>query len=307
MIKCPVCDQPVKDSDLECACGESLAPWRTLALHGQALRHRGLALAQEGDAVGACLFFVEAALTNPHDGASLIDAARALAHAGRAADALRWLAIAESRPATRAAAGAVARAVRELAGQASAAGAAAAREGARDAATTDQPAAPANGLRRLLALGPVERSPGLLDRLWGGHGLDSVWATVLSMEEKWPGDWRALVPWLEGAIRESQGHPVFCYMAGLGHWQHGDRKSAKAILERCLKGQPPVANPAAYYLCLHLGEPAAARKAVAFLREAYDPASLDHCLGLLEGRLRGWNETALLAPLAAARGAAAEG
>jgi hypothetical protein len=90
-MKCPVCDQPVRDRDQECVCGELLPQWRLIAASGEALRQRGLVLASQGDYVGACISFLEAALTNPLDGGSVVDAAKALFHLGRPDDALRLL------------------------------------------------------------------------------------------------------------------------------------------------------------------------------------------------------------------------
>lgn len=110
LTRCPICEAPLRGSEPECACGESLASWQTLDRASHVLRQRGLALAAEGDHLGALVAFLEAALTDPLDGASLVDAGRALAHLGRDADALRLLGHAAARPTHRAAA-AVARAV----------------------------------------------------------------------------------------------------------------------------------------------------------------------------------------------------
>src|SRR5437773_57424 len=103
-MNCPICDRSPADSELECACGEPLTPWRTIAWAGQTVRQRGLTQAQEKDYLGACLSFFQAALTNPLDRASLVDAARVLHFLGRDEDALRWLRHAATRAPTEAAA-----------------------------------------------------------------------------------------------------------------------------------------------------------------------------------------------------------
>ena len=92
-MQCPVCNKPTRKDDRECeACGEVLQPWRTIEFYGGTLRQRGLALAANGDHLGAMLSFLEAALGNPLDGLSLVDAARALVHLERPDDAERLLA-----------------------------------------------------------------------------------------------------------------------------------------------------------------------------------------------------------------------
>jgi hypothetical protein len=92
-MQCPVCNKPIRKDDRECeACGEVLQPWRTIEFYGSTLRQRGLALAASGDHLGALLSFFEAALANPLDGLSLVDAARALVHLERLDDAERLLA-----------------------------------------------------------------------------------------------------------------------------------------------------------------------------------------------------------------------
>jgi tetratricopeptide (TPR) repeat protein len=115
-MKCPTCGQPVKDAAAECTCGEPLTPWRTLAWAGETLRRRGLALAGQKDYLGAVVAFLEAALTTPQDGQSLVDAARALYHLGRADEALRLLGHAEALAPGRGAA-AVAAAIQTLTGR----------------------------------------------------------------------------------------------------------------------------------------------------------------------------------------------
>ena len=92
-MQCPVCGKPVRPADRECeACGEVQTAWRNIEFYGRGLRQRGLSLAERGDHLGACLAFLEAALTNPLDSLSLVDTARALVHLSRPQDALRLLA-----------------------------------------------------------------------------------------------------------------------------------------------------------------------------------------------------------------------
>lgn len=92
-MHCPLCGKPNRPADRECqSCGEVLTPWRNIEFYGRGLRQRGLALAQRGDHLAACLSFLEAALTNPLDSESLVDSARSLVHLGRPDQALRLLA-----------------------------------------------------------------------------------------------------------------------------------------------------------------------------------------------------------------------
>lgn len=92
-MQCPLCGKPNRPADRECqTCGEVLTPWRNIEFYGRGLRQRGLALAERGDHLAACLSFLEAALSNPLDSESLIDSARSLVHLGRPDQALRLLA-----------------------------------------------------------------------------------------------------------------------------------------------------------------------------------------------------------------------
>ena len=92
-MQCPLCGKPNRPADRECqSCGEVLTPWRNIEFYGRGLRQRGLALAERGDHLAACLSFLEAALTNPLDSESLVDSARSLVHLGRPDQALRLLA-----------------------------------------------------------------------------------------------------------------------------------------------------------------------------------------------------------------------
>src|SRR5262249_27251511 len=83
MDRCPVCEQAVRDVDKNCPCGEVLQPWRNMEYFGTALRNKGRLLAQQDDYLGACLLFVQSALTNPFDCTSVADAVRSLARLGQ--------------------------------------------------------------------------------------------------------------------------------------------------------------------------------------------------------------------------------
>lgn len=87
MKTCPICDEPVKDVDRSCQCGELLQPWKTIEFYGTTLRQRGLALAGQGDYLGACLSFLEAVVSNPLDSSCALDAVRSLTHLERFDDA----------------------------------------------------------------------------------------------------------------------------------------------------------------------------------------------------------------------------
>jgi tetratricopeptide (TPR) repeat protein len=267
-MKCPLCGESVKDAAAECACGEPLTPWRTLAWAGEALRRRGLALAGEKDYLGAMVAFLEAALTTPQDGQSLVDAARALYHLDRPDEALRLLHHAEALAPGRGAA--VARAIQELK-----------KKRPEDRAATAAAALPPP--RPLLALGPLERSRG-----WFGSGKGTsspLWLKVLALEQQGR-DWRGAASALAEALQDTEGAEALQYALGLGHWQAGDREAARGCFVHCLKGNLPFLNPAAYYLCLHLEEPQRALVALRALEKAFSGKDLEQCLLALRRRLQ---------------------
>jgi hypothetical protein len=80
---------------------------------------------------------------------------------------------------------------------------------------------------------------------------------------------------------------VFHYLLGLGAWQRGDRQAALGCFARCLDEAPPVLNPAAYYVCLHLEEDGPG--AVERLKSEYQHSGqeIDACLTALAAGLRG--------------------
>ena len=97
-MRCPACDQPVKDNAPQCPhCDEVLTQWTALARHGSSLRNRGRVFAAQQDYFRACLSFMQAALIDPFDETSILEAAKALFHLGHREDALGWLRLAEAR------------------------------------------------------------------------------------------------------------------------------------------------------------------------------------------------------------------
>jgi hypothetical protein len=291
-MKCPICEAPAKDTDQECGCGEVLTTWANIRRGGHALRQRGLVLAGEGDYVGAALSFLEAALTNPFDDKSVLDAARALVPLGRSEDALRLLGHAAARPASRATATAVAQAIRALDQRARAVPA---EEGNGQevppgdtdgaAAPAPEPVAPAAdpappGPRPFLALGPVERRKG-----WRRRAADPLWAKVLGMETNGERDWGGGAAWLEEALEGSEGQGALHYLLGLGAWRRNDAAAARRHFANCVRDNPPVLNAAAYYLCLSLDSDARARKALEDLLRFHSRKEMDVCLAALAGRL----------------------
>jgi len=72
-----------------------------------------------------------------------------------------------------------------------------------------------------------------------------------------------------------------------------DPAAAKKSLVQCVNADPPVLDPAAYYLCLHLDDAQKAETALRHLRRLYREKDLDPCLEALGHRLAGWGEPAL--------------
>jgi tetratricopeptide (TPR) repeat protein len=290
LSQCPICSAPVKDQAMECPCGELLTSWSTLRTHGEALRQRGLVLAAKGDHVGALVSFLEAALTAPQDAVSLLDAARSLTLLERYEDAMRLLAHATSKPATRPAAEAIAVAIKARARAA----ALAAKQQEETAAPVAEEALPAAEEVVVVKEDPPARPTlglAFLERREAGlfgskpRVADPAWKTALHLERS-GADWRAEAPWLGAVLHGVKGHEVFHYLLGLGCWQRGDAGGALKHFARCLEDNPPVLNPAAYYVCLHLQEDAAG--AVERLRGEYSftDAEVENCLSALAERIR---------------------
>jgi len=261
MTQCPACGAAVKPTAPTCECEESLEPWRVIAHSGAALRERGLALAAEGDYLGAALALLPAALTNPFDTASLVDAARALIRLGRNADAVCWLEAAGARPG---AAELLAVATERLqpTRDAPAAEPVAATEPAAEPGTEPDTRRPLLGGR------PMTRKFGLLSRGKPSKEAVAEWERVIRMETDPDPDWRPRGSAVE-KLAQADPRPVYQYALGLGAWQEGKVAAAAAAFRRCLATDPPVLNPAAYLLDIHLDDPVAARRAWEELSEQY--------------------------------------
>jgi hypothetical protein len=150
-------------------------------------------------------------------------------------------------------------------------------EAAEEVKEVEAPARPALALDRL-------------DRPKGGffsktREIDPAWKPVLRLERDGM-DFRCEAPWLAAALQDVKGHDVFHYLLGLGGWQRGDRGVALGHFARCLEEDPPVLNPAAYYVCLQLEEDGPG--AVERLKSEYglSDQEIETCLTALVARLR---------------------
>jgi tetratricopeptide (TPR) repeat protein len=307
-MNCPVCDATVLASDLECGgCRESLVPWNTMRKGGEALRQRGLAAAALKDYVGALASFLQAALTNPFDERSMLDAARALVHLNRAEDADRVLTIAASRPGLKETAEAMRLELRRRAEKDATAvavnGAPAPEAGApvvlEVTEAAPEPAEEATPrLRPLLAMGQC--TAGTFFR----RAPLPPWPRILQREQQADLDWTGVpVPVAEviGTVKDNR--PAINYMLGLGYWQARDRDGALRAFRRCIDEKPPVLNPYAYWICLHLeGDGEKLRQALAELNgRKWLGKDLPACLEAIERHLEGRDEPALTKALRQAR------
>ncbi len=279
MTQCPVCGAAAKATAPECECGESLTVWRTVARSSAVVRDRGLTLAAGGDYVGATVALLTAALTNPLDAASLVDAGRALARLGRYDDAARLLESAKGGPrATEAAA--VLAAVAELAA-------------AEPLEVGDEPTQPAAAAAPPAPLGlpPLPKAGGFLTGKRADAAVVAQWDRVIRMEAEPARDWRRRGSAVEELVR-SDPSAVYHYALGLGAWQEGNRAAAADAFRRCVTADPPVLNPVAHLLFLHLDDAAAARKLWAELKRVYPAKDLDRCRAALRDRLAARGDTA---------------
>jgi len=260
MTQCPACGAAVKSTAAECACGESLAAWRTVAWSGATLRDRGLTLATTGDFLGAAVALLEGALTNPLDDASLVDAARAMIRLGRFEDAVRWLETAKSAP------GAALLAVARQKLEAQAAG-----------------EAPRSAELPLLALPLIPRRIGLLGKR-PDKAILASWERAIQMEAERDRDWRARGSALEELVR-SDPRAEYQYALGLGECQAGNRLAAAAAFRRSLADDPPVLNPAIYLGYVHVGDPEGLAEVWEELQKLYSTKELEHCRAALREHL----------------------
>jgi tetratricopeptide (TPR) repeat protein len=263
MTQCPVCGAAAKPTAPECACGESLAPWRTITASGSALRDHGLALAAAGDFLGAAVVLLEAALTNPLDAVSLVDAARAMIRLGRGEDAARWLEAAKSAPGA-------------------AALLAVARQQGEEATPSEEHRPPR---LPLLAIPPIPRQAG---GLFSGKRADktvlAAWEQAIRMEAEPGHDWRPRGSPLEDLVR-TDPRAVYHYALGLGECQSGNRPAAADAFRRCIAADPPVLNPAAYLVYIYVGEPKGLAVVWEELQKRYSAKELEHCRAALQDRL----------------------
>lgn len=251
-MQCPLCETVVADSDVACpGCDEMLSDWRVLQGNSEILRERGLHLAARGDLVGACLSFMQAALSDPADTASLVDAGRSLLLLERIEDAIRILEAAHQRSRQSGAGELLSSLKKRLAAEAEAAG-----EGEK---TTEGPTAPdesrgtakvrsrgpaGQATRRgapLLGLHPMTRKKGLLSR-----GLDPLWLSILHTERHWDDQWGSCHGWLTAACDVETPHPALLYLRGLDAWQNGQAREALTQFAQCLAQEQTVLNPVAW-------------------------------------------------------------
>jgi hypothetical protein len=127
---------------------------------------------------------------------------------------------------------------------------------------------------------PRERGFWFLGPQWT---VDPVWTAVLTLEQQGQQDWRPQAAWLEAVVSQAAGPAVVAYQLGLGAWQRRDDAAARRWFGTCLEGNPPVLNPAVYYLCLHRTDEHEARTAEERLRDHYSAAEWDQCRKALPG------------------------
>lgn len=245
-LKCPMCQQPVRFGQAECGCGEVLTFWWKMVGFGRTARQQGLKLAAAGEFFGACLAFLEDALANPMERQSLVDAARALVRLNRVDEAMRLLKLAgESEPQAAAVLQAI-EALTKVQPAPEEAGEAAAPTEKTPASAKGAPAAPFMGLAALerttkkAILGKAKRE------------VSDGWKWALALEQHVAagidGLDDALASWQKNKIDPALRH----YVEGLRQWRQGKAGPAREAFQACLMAQPPVLNPAVYFLYLHL-------------------------------------------------------
>jgi hypothetical protein len=240
-MNCPLCANAVADAALECpSCQEELTPWRTIEAAAAQMRRRGLTLAAKEDYWGACLALLEAALANPRDESSLVDAARALWRLGRRHDAARWLDHARRRNPSGEAAGML-QAIAGLANQ---------QEPRSPQAGNVLAAAPDRPVRPLLGLPLLERKKKLLGR-WHREDL-GVWRAITAAEIQWKDKSLEHCALLEAIASDEACPSSFCYLTGLKRFSQSDLGQALVWFHKSVMQHAPVLNPAAYVLLIGL-------------------------------------------------------
>ncbi|MHC4406036.1 MAG: hypothetical protein ACYTG0_40885 [Planctomycetota bacterium] len=248
MNQCPICQLPAKDVDRACQCGELFQPWRTIEFYGDTLRQRGLTLAQSGEYLKACLSFVQAALTNPLDDKSTLDAARSLARLGCCDEAVRLIKAAGHRLPTEETE-ALSAAIRQQSTEEAALEEAS--SGSEDARVEPPPPLIPPAGRELLALGPIPKRQSLLAKFRGETITETLWKMVVQTEETFHGDWESVGSWLRGADGDDRG--LIDYVNGLQEFQNRNDQAAAKAFDRCGKCDPPLLNAMAYLVYLRSG------------------------------------------------------
>ncbi len=254
-MKCPLCDTPVTETDVSCpGCDELLSEWRIINSNSRLLRQRGLILADQQDLVGACLAFMQAAISDPTNNVSLVDAGRSLLLLGRSHDASRILKYAHQRSRESGA--------RELldmmkkmaaeTAQESTETVAAGGDGAATWATAvQQPAKVSKNRTPLLGLEILVRK-----KVLGGTDVDTLWSSILHTERNWQGAWGSLQTWLTAACEVDEPHTALIYMRGLDAWWRDDSREALMHFSNCILKESSILNPVAWgiYVTLTTGD-----------------------------------------------------
>ena len=250
MDVCPICNRTLNATDRTCECGEVLQPWRTIEYYGTVLRHRGLALMQQGDTLGACLSFFQAMLSNPIDGAVSADTIRSLALLDRFGEAKLLLEAFRTRLGEDLS-NSLVKAISQ-------------REEARLQRATDVVVAlesdptsetePAKITRDPLSIPPMPIRSSLLDFVRPKKRGDDLWHRVLQSESHWRGEWAVLADWIETTSADHSDMGLHAYIAGLGYFCEGDDEAACRRFEDAIMANPPFLNPAVYFTYLQIGQ-----------------------------------------------------
>jgi tetratricopeptide (TPR) repeat protein len=265
-MHCPICNEIVRPADRECACGEPLTAWRNWEYYGNIVRQRGLQLAKEGDFLGAFKTFMVAALGNPLDSESLLDAARALFRLGRPNDALDLLRGVQ--PNARSSADDVAQAIKEATAlqppiETKAVDAALELE---EMGRSLKRESLQSGSVPLLALPPLRRRS---FKAWLGkrQAVRVLWENVLQLEAAAPVEGSSALRWLASLDGDSSIQTISYYASGLVLWEEDEVANAGKRFLACMECNPPFLNPAAYYLVAQGSDRVASCRAWDVLKE----------------------------------------